>query len=94
MADKEQSHMTSSGEQVKQTRAERAVGKQMTALDLLARWSGHHYFIGYCYTLLPPEIKWRVDSCVEFAFPLATIHVPVCSSLHFCLVCHDYAITF
>jgi len=57
MRDEEQSHVTSSGEQLKQTRAERAVGKQMTALDLLARWSGHHYFIGCWYTLFPVEIQ-------------------------------------
>jgi hypothetical protein len=89
MRDEEQTHMTSSGGQMKQTRAEGAAGKQMTALDLLARWLGHHYFIGYCYTLLPLEIKWRVDSCVEFAFTLATIHVPAYSSLHFYRAWHD-----
>jgi hypothetical protein len=48
----------------------------MTALDLLARWSGHQYFIGHCYTLFPLDITRRVDSCVEFAFSLVAIHEP------------------
>ena len=80
MKDEEQSHVTSSGGQLKQTRAERAVGKQMATLDLLARWSGHHYFIGYWYTLFRAEIQRCVDSCVELAFALATAHVSACTS--------------
>ena len=31
----------------------------MTGLDLLSRWPGHPYFIGYCYTLFPLDIKQR-----------------------------------
>jgi len=83
MRDEEQSHVTSSGEQLKQTRVERAVGKQMTASDLLARWSGHHYFIGYWYTLFPLEITRCVDSCVELASALATTYTPACASRYF-----------
>ena len=83
MGDKEQSRVTSSGGQLKQTRAERAVGKQMTALDLLARWSGHHYFIGYWYTLYRLEIKRCVDSSVELAFALATTHTSACTAQYF-----------
>jgi len=80
MRGEEQWHVTSSGEQLKQTRAERAVGKQMTALDLLARWSGHHYFIGYWYTLFPLETKRCVDSCVDLEFVLDTTRAPDCTS--------------
>jgi len=83
MRDEEQSQVTSSGGPLKQTRAERVVGKQMTTLDLLARWSGHHYFIGYWHTLFPVEIKRYVYSSVELTFAFARTHVSACTSRYF-----------
>ena len=56
----------------------------MTALDLLVRWSGHHYFIAYWYTLFPVEIKHCVDSCVQMTFALATTAVSACTP-RYCL---------